>query len=175
VELFAGSRRIRDCCELRCALPRTGMLQVVTVQLCAGSLVARIVFQPLEEICRVYFSRILYPSTAEAKLSSTTAKPTRRSLVQASEILLSLISIQLSCSVLIIGFATVYLEVFLHLLLPSQYLSTSAPRVLAAWVWYIPVLAINGVLEAFFSSIATPRDLQRQSRSALPLPQITFA
>jgi oligosaccharide translocation protein RFT1 len=61
-------------------------------------------------------------------------------------------------------FATVYLPIFLHLLLPSQYLSTSAPNVLAAWIWYIPALAINGVLEAFLSSIATSEDLRRQSR-----------
>lgn len=128
-----------------------------------GSLVARIVFQPLEEMCRVYFSRILCPP-AEAKSTSTGAEFDRRSLGQASEILLSLVSIQLACSVLVIVFATVYLPIFLHLLLPSQYLSTSAPKVLAAWIWYIPVLAINGVLEAFFSSIATSQDLRRQSR-----------
>lgn len=128
-----------------------------------GSLVARIVFQPLEEICRVYFSRILCPP-AEAKLTSTGAQFDRRSLGQASEILLSLVSIQLACSILVIVFATVYLPIFLHLLLPSQYLSTSAPKVLAAWMWYIPALAINGVLEAFFSSIATSEDLRRQSR-----------
>lgn len=134
-----------------------------------GSLVARIVFQPLEEICRVYFSRILCPPV-EAKSTSTGAQFDRRSLRQASEILLSLVSIQLACSVLVIVFATVYLPIFLHLLLPSQYLSTSAPKVLAAWIWYIPVLAINGVLEAFFSSIATSQDLRRQNGSlAFPL------
>ncbi|KAG2158043.1 Rft protein-domain-containing protein [Suillus bovinus] len=128
-----------------------------------GSLVARIVFQPLEEICRVYFSRILC-SPAETKSTSTGAQFDRRSLAQASEILLSLVSIQLACSVLVLVFATVYLPIVLHLLLPSQYLSTCAPKVLAAWIWYIPVLAINGVLEAFFSSIATSQDLRRQSR-----------
>ncbi|KAG0706405.1 Rft protein-domain-containing protein [Suillus ampliporus] len=121
-----------------------------------GSLVARIVFQPLEEMCRVYFSRILCPSTG--------AQVDRRSLAEASETLLSLVSIQSACSVLVIVFATVYLPIFLRILLPSQYLSTSAPKVLAAWIWYIPPLAINGVLEAFFSSIATPQDLRRQSR-----------
>ncbi|KAG1804248.1 Rft protein-domain-containing protein [Suillus subaureus] len=128
-----------------------------------GSLVARIVFQPLEEICRVYFSRILCPP-AEAKSTSIGAQFDRHSLGQASEILLSLVSIQLACSVLVIVFATAYLPIFLHLLLPSQYLPTSAPKVLAAWIWYIPALAINGVLEAFFSSIATSQDLRRQSR-----------
>ncbi|KAG2061339.1 Rft-1-domain-containing protein [Suillus hirtellus] len=128
-----------------------------------GSLVARIVFQPLEEICRVYFSRTLCPQ-AGAKSTSTGAQFDRRSLGQASEILLSLVSIQLACSVLVVVFATVYLPVFLYLLLPSQYLTTCAPMVLAAWIWYIPALAINGVLEAFFSSVATSQDLRRQSR-----------
>ncbi|KAG1754150.1 Rft protein-domain-containing protein [Suillus lakei] len=128
-----------------------------------GSLVARIVFQPLEEICRVYFSRILCPP-AQAKFTSTGAQFDGQSLGQASDILVSLVSIQLACSVLVIVFATVYLPIFLHLFLPSQYSSTSAPEVLAAWIWYIPALAINGVLEAFFSSIATSQDLRRQSR-----------
>jgi oligosaccharide translocation protein RFT1 len=31
-------------------------------------------------------------------------------------------------------------------------------------VWYIPVLALNGGLEAFLSSVATPKDLNAQSR-----------
>ena len=48
--------------------------------------------------------------------------------------------------------------------LPQQYLSTSAPRILAAWVWYVPVLALNGGLEAFLSSVASPKDLNEQSR-----------
>ena len=32
------------------------------------------------------------------------------------------------------------------------------------WVWYIPVLALNGGLEAFLSSVASPKDLNEQSR-----------
>jgi oligosaccharide translocation protein RFT1 len=43
-------------------------------------------------------------------------------------------------------------------------MSTSAPRLLEAWIYYIPILAINGVTEAFFTSVALPSDLNRQSR-----------
>ena len=43
-------------------------------------------------------------------------------------------------------------------------MATSAPRILAAWVWYIPVLALNGGLEAFLSSVASPKALNEQSR-----------
>jgi len=67
-------------------------------------------------------------------------------------------------SVLLLVFGTAYLPILLPFLLPKQYLATSAPSVLTAWVWYIPVLALNGGLEAFLSSVATPRDLNAQSR-----------
>jgi oligosaccharide translocation protein RFT1 len=67
-------------------------------------------------------------------------------------------------SIILLVFGTAYTPIVLHLLLPQQYLSTSAPKVLSAWVWYIPVLAFNGGLEAFLSSVATPNDLNKQSR-----------
>jgi len=58
----------------------------------------------------------------------------------------------------------VYISIILPIILPPRYLSTSAPGVLAAWIWYMPVLAVNGALEAFVSSVATPKDLNTQSR-----------
>jgi oligosaccharide translocation protein RFT1 len=133
-----------------------------------GSLVARIVFQPIEEILRVYFSKILSPAK-DVKQTSTTyaedaAHPSRTSLQQASDALISLLAIQSSLGVIFVTFGSAYIFIVLYILLPPQYLSTSAPNVLAAWVWYIPVLAVNGGLEAFVSSVATPKDLNRQSR-----------
>jgi len=133
-----------------------------------GSLVARIVFQPIEEILRVYFSKIL-SSTKDAKQTPIThaedaAHPSRTSLQQASNALISLLAIQSSLGVILVTFGSAYISIALHILLPSQYLSTSAPNVLAAWIWYIPVLAVNGGLEAFVSSVAIPKDLNRQSR-----------
>ncbi|KAF5326076.1 hypothetical protein D9611_000906 [Ephemerocybe angulata] len=123
-----------------------------------GSLLARIVFQPLEETLRVYFSRLLSSSSSPAASS----KKDRRQ--QAADALSALLQVQAAVSVLFIIFGSAYLPVVLPLVLPPKYLATSAPRVLGAWVYYIPVLALNGGLEAFLSSAASPSDLNRQSR-----------
>ncbi|KAJ7460938.1 Rft protein-domain-containing protein [Mycena galericulata] len=116
-----------------------------------GSLIARIVFQPIEETSRISFSKMLAPPTGKEALQT------------ASQALITLLSIQTSFSLILLVFGTAYLPVVLPVLLPRQYLTTSAPNVLSAWVWYIPVLALNGGLEAFISSVSTPRDLNRQS------------
>ncbi|KAF5365845.1 hypothetical protein D9757_012799 [Collybiopsis confluens] len=86
-------------------------------------------------------------------------------LLKSSRTLLTLLNIQLATSLFILIFGTHYLTLFLTLLLPPRYLhTTSAPKVLEAWVWYIPFLAVNGGLEAFFSSCAGREDVGRQSR-----------
>jgi len=116
------------------------------------------VFQPIEETLRVFFSRILDGKSQKKKSDD------RASLAQSANMLQSLLSIQLSLSVILVIFGSASLPILLPLLLPKQYLSTSAPQVLSAWIWYIPVLAVNGGLEAFLSSVATPKDLNNQSR-----------
>ncbi|KAJ6488475.1 Rft protein-domain-containing protein [Mycena vitilis] len=116
-----------------------------------GSLIARIIFQPIEETSRISFSKMLAPPAG------------REALETASQALITLLSIQTSLSLILLVFGTSYLPIVLPVLLPRQYLSTSAPHVLNAWVWYIPVLALNGGLEAFISSVSTPRDLNKQS------------
>ncbi|KIJ69625.1 hypothetical protein HYDPIDRAFT_124274 [Hydnomerulius pinastri MD-312] len=128
-----------------------------------GSLIARIVFQPIEEICRVYFSRILSCSISGEAAAKTERSVDITSLKQASGAVASLLSIQVAFSLLVVTFGSLYLPIVLNLLLPAQYISTSAPQVLSAWIWYIPVLAVNGGLEAFYSSVAAPDDLRRQS------------
>jgi oligosaccharide translocation protein RFT1 len=129
-----------------------------------GSLIARIVFQPVEEMCRVYFSKVL-SGTASDKGSTTTRTPDNlAALGQASGTVASLLSAQIAFSILVVTFGTSYLPIVLQLFLPAQYIYTSAPKVLSAWMWYIPVLATNGGLEAFYSSVATTQDLRTQSR-----------
>ncbi|KAH7905716.1 Rft protein-domain-containing protein [Hygrophoropsis aurantiaca] len=131
-----------------------------------GSLVARIIFQPVEETCRVFFSKTL--SSTKTSLDGSSSKPQSEldstAIRQASTALITLLSVQLVFSLLVVVFGSLYLPIFLHIFLPQRYLSTSAPHVLQVWVWYIPFLAINGGLEAFFSSVANPEDLSRQSR-----------
>ncbi|KAJ7722286.1 Rft protein-domain-containing protein [Mycena maculata] len=116
-----------------------------------GSLIARIIFQPIEETSRISFSKMLAPPAGKEALQT------------ASQALITLLSVQISLSLILLVFGTAYLPIVLPVLLPRQYLTTSAPSVLSAWVWYIPVLALNGGLEAFISSVSTPQDLNRQS------------
>ncbi|KDR74152.1 hypothetical protein GALMADRAFT_227845 [Galerina marginata CBS 339.88] len=141
-----------------------------------GSLIARIIFQPIEESLRVFFSRTVNTNTAASQNSKsskskskaskppTSSPPASQPLLQAASTLRSLLVTQTSLSLILVIFGSAYLPILLPLLLPRQYLSTSAPSVLAAWVWYIPVLAVNGGLEAFLSSVASPQELNSQSR-----------
>ncbi|EIN05860.1 Rft-1-domain-containing protein [Punctularia strigosozonata HHB-11173 SS5] len=122
-----------------------------------GSLIARIAFQPIEEMLRVFFSKTL-------ATESSTSSVNRAALQDASRVLTGILNAQLALSIIILTFGPLYLPIALGILLPVRYLSTSAPKVLEAWIWYIPVLAINGGLEAFLSSVATPTDIKRQSR-----------
>jgi oligosaccharide translocation protein RFT1 len=115
-----------------------------------GSLIARIIFQPIEEVMRLYFSKTFAQEKA--------------ALEGAANALTLLVSVQLELSMFFLVFGTSYLPVLLPILLPPRYMATSAPRILEAWVWYIPVLAVNGGLEGFVASVAGSKELNRQSR-----------
>ncbi|KAF9269362.1 Rft-1-domain-containing protein [Marasmius fiardii PR-910] len=142
-----------------------------------GSLIARIVFQPIEETLRMYFSKTLSHVTSTSSqteeanpnlnLEQTSQpaqiKPNRSAISEASQTLLTLLHIQLSGSLFLLCFGSQYLGLVLQVFLPKQYLETSAPKILEAWIGYIPVLAVNGGLEAFFASAAGKGDVRRQS------------
>ena len=113
-------------------------------------------FQPIEETLRVFFSKLLTPPKG--------SQIRKEKLSQASDALISLLSTQIAFSIILMVFGSEYLPVVLPVTLPPRYLVTGAPRILAAWIFYIPVLALNGGLEAFLSSAAGPKDLNRQSR-----------
>ncbi|KXN84240.1 Oligosaccharide translocation protein RFT1 [Leucoagaricus sp. SymC.cos] len=121
-----------------------------------GSLIARILFQPIEEVMRFYFSKTFAQGTKPSQ--------TQSALKDAANALISLVSVQLELSLFFLVFGTAYLPVLLPILLPPRYMATSAPQILAAWIWYIPVLAVNGGLEGFVASVASTKDLNIQSR-----------
>ena len=130
-----------------------------------GSLVARIVFQPIEETARVFFSKTL--SSTAPPPSDSKSKPSPRSaesLQTASAVLTTLLLAFTHLLLLLLTFAPPYLPLALSLALPRKYLSTSAPRILAVYIYYIPAMAYNGVLEAFLASAAAPSDLRAQAR-----------
>lgn len=138
-------------------------MSIVIADVALGSLAARIVFQPIEETARVFFSKTLSSNTDAAK-ESVKSKQAHGALESAASVLMNLLLAFSHLLILLITFAPPYLPLALKLALPSRYLNTSAPSILHTYVYYIPTMAFNGVLEAFFASTATPADLRKQSR-----------
>ncbi|KAH9159370.1 Rft protein-domain-containing protein [Lactarius sanguifluus] len=121
-----------------------------------GSLVVRIVFQPIEETSRIFFSKSLSSSP-----SSSSSENDQEALETAVELLSTLIFTHF---LLLLLFSPPYLPLATALVLPPRYQLTSAQRILHAFRFYRPEMAYNGVLEAFLASVCTPVDLRTQSR-----------
>ncbi|KAH9979915.1 Rft protein-domain-containing protein [Lactifluus volemus] len=112
-----------------------------------GSLVARIVFQPIEESSRIFFS-----------------KERQQALKTAVHLLSTILLLFTHFLLLLVTFGPPYLPLATAFVLPPRYRQTSASSILSAYRFYLPTMAFNGVLEAFFASVCTPADLQDQSR-----------
>ncbi|KAK8117674.1 oligosaccharide translocation protein RFT1 [Apiospora kogelbergensis] len=126
-----------------------------------GSLLARLVFQPVEESSRNYFSKLLAATTSstpednatnnEKKDATTThessSSPSKQALVKARTNLISILHAYL----------------LLSLIAGPAWASSGAGLVLAQYCLYLPLLALNGLTEAFVSSVATEADVHRQS------------
>ncbi|GJJ09345.1 hypothetical protein Clacol_003567 [Clathrus columnatus] len=122
-----------------------------------GSLVARIIFQPIEETARVFFSKSM------ANLSLSHATKSLEGLKSSIQTLLSLLLLMTHFTLLLITFLPPYLPLLATLFLPNRYHATNAPSILMVYTFYLPTMAFNGVLEAFLFSAASPRDLRIQS------------
>jgi oligosaccharide translocation protein RFT1 len=114
-----------------------------------GSLVVRTVFQPYEEIAFVAFSR---PPAARAPV----AAPRERAA------LLSSLTRGIS---LLGGLAAAFGPAFAHLALlllyGARWAGSGAPAALALYSWYVALLAVNGILEAFVHAVADRGQLLR--------------
>lgn len=154
-----------------------------------GSLVARIIFQPFEEMARVYFSKTLSICTADedkvafdqqrnrtrqdlplnqATKEETTSIPLsvaqRAALFQASATLHALLLLESHLLLLLLTFLPPYLPILLSHFLPKKYLTTSAPSILHAYAYYLPTMSLNGLLEAFAFSVMSPLDVKSQTQ-----------
>lgn len=122
-----------------------------------GGLLARLVFQPIEESSRSYFSRLLAtPSSAVEKQSAGAAS-------RAAAHLQSLLKSYLLLSLLITALGPAAAPPLLSLVAGPRWAGSGAAACLAAYTWYLPLLAVNGVAEAFVASVATEGEVHRQS------------
>ncbi|KAK3898695.1 Rft protein-domain-containing protein [Staphylotrichum tortipilum] len=135
-----------------------------------GGLLARLVFQPIEESSRSYFSRLLAPTAATSESTPDTTKqpptgssPSASPAQEALTALQSLLRFYHLLSLFILALGPTAATPLLALVAGSQWADTGAATCLTAYMWYIPLIAINGVLEAFVASVASEAEVHRQS------------
>ena len=136
---------------LMASLPAQGMYALASAY---GGLVARLVFQPIEETSRNYFGKLL--STIDGPPSFASIQSAKRDLTR----LLKVYSL-LSTFAVVVG--PTLAPVLLKLVVGSRWSDGGAGDLLAKYCFYIPLLAFNGVLESFVSVVATEAQLRRQS------------
>ena len=126
-------------------------------------------FQPIEESSRGVFGRLLSSSTSSAKSddektnSNSRPKSSRPNVISAHTYLLTLLHLYALLSLVIATIGPTLAPLLLRYIAGPVWTQTSAGAVLSLYCYYIPLLAINGILEAFVSAVATPAQLHKQS------------
>ena len=121
-----------------------------------GGLIARLVFQPVEESSRNTFGSLLSPSSKQ--------EPARHKDIQlAFDHLRQILHIYSILAVLSSCFLYTILPICVHLLMGSTWFTDDFAATLSAYCYYIPFAAFNGILEAFVTSVANSTELRNQS------------
>ncbi|KAI4949301.1 hypothetical protein J4E91_005040 [Alternaria rosae] len=134
-----------------------------------GGLIARMLFQPIEESSRNMFAKLC----ANVETSSATKKKKdqkksdeqKQNLAQASRVLSTILRLYGIISLFAVTLGPVLAPVLLSIVAGQKWSATSASQVLSTYCYYIPFLAINGVTEAFVAAVATNKELYAQSVS----------
>lgn len=150
-----------------------------------GSLVARLIFFPIEESSRTTFSNMSSKlrgsggtfsakdssvNSSDIKISKEDIKglaPTTSSgcdvskLIAMEDLLVMLVQISSSLGILFFIFGPLYSRVVVQLLFAKGYQSEESVRTLAAVCVNVFFLALNGVLEAFVHAAAPPSAFKR--------------
>lgn len=117
-----------------------------------GGLLARLLFQPVEESSRSYFSRLLTTVTAKSP-----------AVHQAERSLNTLMRLYILLSAVIIAVGPVAAPPLLSIVAGKQWAGAGAGDVLGVYCFYIPFLALNGLTESFVASVASEKEVHKQS------------
>lgn len=121
-------------------------------------------FQPIEEASRNLFAKLLSTTTTPSSnpaTKATTVEP--ENIKSAANILTIILKLYAIFSLFLLALAPPFAPLLLSILLGNRWGGSEAGAVLSAYCYYIPLLAINGVTEAFVQSVATERELAKQS------------
>ncbi|KAI8938662.1 hypothetical protein NX059_004531 [Plenodomus lindquistii] len=139
-----------------------------------GGLIARMLFQPIEESSRNMFAKLCADAEASPPTTTQATKPAsskkqeqdqNQNLTQASKVLTTILHLYAIISLFATVLGPPLAPPLLSLVAGSKWSKTSASSVLATYCYYIPFLAMNGVTEAFVAAVATNKQLYIQSLS----------
>lgn len=123
------------------------------------------VFQPLEESSRLYFSSLAAASEStqngDRKDLNRQRSPPLSALASCASYLRLVLLFQTHLALIFFLLAPCYTTPLLHLLLGPKWSLTSASPILRAYAMSLPFLGLNGITEAFFQAVADPEWIQR--------------
>jgi oligosaccharide translocation protein RFT1 len=128
-----------------------------------GGLIARMLFQPIEEASRNLFAKLCAPTTAAANLKHSDEEKAGDGIKQANSTLTLILKAYSLISLVAFAAGPTVAPVLLSLVAGSRWAHTGAGEVLGCYCYYIPLLALNGVTEAFVAAVADNKQLYTQS------------
>lgn len=127
-----------------------------------GGLLARLVFQPVEESSRNTFGRLL-----SAPQNKTGSQRGRSGLTkeqrQALKYLSSTLCFYMLMALPLVSIAPYVLPVVVRHVIGADWYTASTSALMSTYCYYIPLMAVNGILDAFVTSVATTAQLRAQS------------
>ncbi|XBW36125.1 hypothetical protein QEN19_001702 [Hanseniaspora menglaensis] len=124
-----------------------------------GSLITRILFQPIEETTRLFLTKLFSSSSS----SATQKNFSKHTLTMSFSVVSNIIIFYLYLSILILIFGPINSSYLLRFLIGSKWSSTTILETIRTYCCYLPLLSLNGILEAFFQSVANGDEILRQS------------
>lgn len=126
-----------------------------------GSLLARLLFQPVEESSRSYFSRLL-SSPSPSGNGQSSSQPSS-SVKEAKQNLHTILRLYILLSAIIVSIGPFAAPALLSIVAGKLWTGSGAGQVLSTYCFYIPFMGLNGITEAFVASVASEAQVHRQS------------
>ncbi|KAM7063627.1 man(5)GlcNAc(2)-PP-dolichol translocation protein RFT1 isoform 2-T2 [Molossus nigricans] len=127
-----------------------------------GSLVARLIFQPVEESFYIFFAKVL-----EREKDATRQK--QEDVAVAAAVLESLLKLALLAGLTITVFGFAYSQLALDIYGGAMLSSGSGPVLLRSYCLYVLLLAINGITECFTFAAMSKEQVDRYNFTMLAL------
>ena len=130
-----------------------------------GGLIARMLFQPIEETSRNLFAQLCASDPADKVQEPQKREKSQQndSKQHGARLLQDILKFYALVSLVAFSIGPIVAPILLRIVAGSSWADTEASDVLAIYCYYIPLLAINGVTEAFVAATASNEDLYYQS------------